>query len=417
MELHPFTSLFLKDKKVIRYNGNKIYKPINDIRKISLRSHEFSTYFSSKMKRKYWENISRINSAIYFSTVEYFKSIDANFVTLPLTTRLLSSPGAAILEYLRGIRQIREKLDIEVFPMKLDWFGHDVFLSESSQLYLEFTLAFSDFNHVFSIYNSFRREKADWCHLSEFHHIEYEGKVNQEKNEKIIENLVSKIIKDVIQKCENELLSFVDKDYLRYLENNSKNMKKVSLYEALQKLHQETGLEEYKTFSTKYWGSWEEVKISNMLDSFVFVKEIPYFSSFFYQTYVDKEPGKEYTTININGDTIETKSYENVPVADTADLIWPGYREFVGSGHRVRTSKEARYKINWLFQKTLKIDEKTIKKIMRWYDPYIDIRDLPTYKQTSGFGLGWERFLQGLLKLPTIVDGALYARTHHIPKV
>jgi aspartyl/asparaginyl-tRNA synthetase len=181
MELHPFTSLLLKDKKVIRYNGNKIYKPINDIRKISLRPHEFSTYFSSKMKRKYWENISRINSVIYFSTVEYFKSIDANFVTLPLTTRLLSSPGAAILEYLRGIRQIREKLDIEVFPMKLDWFGHDVFLSESSQLYLEFTLAFSDFNHVFSIYNSFRREKADWCHLSEFHHIEYEGKVNQEK--------------------------------------------------------------------------------------------------------------------------------------------------------------------------------------------------------------------------------------------
>ncbi|HOF44502.1 MAG TPA: hypothetical protein PK255_03760 [Candidatus Pacearchaeota archaeon] len=28
------------------------------------------------------------------------------------------------------------------------------------------------------MYNSFRKERADATHLSEFHHIEFEGKVN-----------------------------------------------------------------------------------------------------------------------------------------------------------------------------------------------------------------------------------------------
>jgi translation initiation factor 6 len=58
---------------------------------------------------------------------------------------------------------------------------------------------------------------------------------------------------------------------------------------------------------------------------------------------------------------VKVKSYEGIPVADTADLIWPGYREVCGSGHRVRDAKEAEYKIRWLFNQTLKIDEETTK--------------------------------------------------------
>jgi asparaginyl-tRNA synthetase len=54
---------------------------------------------------------------------------------------------------------------------------------------------------------------------------------------------------------------------------------------------------------------------------------------------------------------------------------------------------------------------------MKWYKPYIEIRNLPNYTPTSGFGLGWERFMQGLLKLPTIGDGAIFARMHFLPKV
>jgi aspartyl/asparaginyl-tRNA synthetase len=244
--------------------------------------------------------------------------------------------------------------------MRLNWFGHDIFLSESSQLYLEFTLAFSNFTSVFSIYNSFRKEKADWCHLSEFHHIEYEGKVDQRKNEEIIIGLLKHIIKDILQNCEEEILSFVDKDYISYLENSIKNVKRLPLYNVLQTLYLETGLSEYKNFTTKFFGSWEEIKITNLVDGFVFIKEFPYYSSFFYQTYVEGN-GKNNVEIDIYGKKVKVKSYEGIPVADTADLIWPGYREVCGSGHRVRDAKEAEYKIRWLFNQTLKIDEETTK--------------------------------------------------------
>jgi aspartyl/asparaginyl-tRNA synthetase len=50
-------------------------------------------------------------------------------------------------------------------------------MAESSQFYLELTLLIQGVNQVFSIYNSFRKETSDPTHLSEFQHIEYEGKV------------------------------------------------------------------------------------------------------------------------------------------------------------------------------------------------------------------------------------------------
>jgi len=50
-------------------------------------------------------------------------------------------------------------------------------MAESSQFYLELILLIQKSEHVFSVYNSFRKEPSDATHLSEFQHIEYEGKV------------------------------------------------------------------------------------------------------------------------------------------------------------------------------------------------------------------------------------------------
>ena len=69
-------------------------------------------------------------------------------------------------------------------PVKLpDWFWtwKRIFLSESYNSILNYHYWWSEQNSVFSIYNSFRKEQADATHLSEFQHIEYEWKVNNEK--------------------------------------------------------------------------------------------------------------------------------------------------------------------------------------------------------------------------------------------
>ena len=127
---------------------------------------------------------------------------------------MLSSPGAALLEILKGIR-LTKPLDIEAIPFSLSWFDEKtkVFLSESNQLYLEITLTCSIKYHAYSIYNSFRKEEANWCHLTEFHHIEYESKIPQEENENTAIGLIKHIIKSVIDQSENEVLYFVERLY------------------------------------------------------------------------------------------------------------------------------------------------------------------------------------------------------------
>ena len=90
-------------------------------------------------------------------------------------------------------------------------------------------------------------------------------------------------------------------------------------------------------------------------------------------------------------------------VADNSDIIWPGYKETIGSGHRVRSEKELREK------------SEIFNLPKEDYKPYLQTRKLNNYKETSGFGLGWERMLHGLLEMPFIwsanqfprVDGTL----------
>ena len=64
---------------------------------------------------------------------------------------------------------------------------------------------------------------------------------------------------------------------------------------------------------------WEEIKLTEILGSMVLVKEFPLLEVPFYHALVDDKVPK---------------------VADNSDIIWPGYREILGSGHRVRSEKE-----------------------------------------------------------------------------
>ncbi|MFH1889787.1 MAG: amino acid--tRNA ligase-related protein, partial [Nanoarchaeota archaeon] len=85
-------------------------------------------------------------------------------------------------------------------------------------------------------------------------------------------------------------------------------------------------------------------------------------------------------------------------VANNADIIWPGYRETIGSGHRVRTIKE------------LKEKAKIFNLPKEDYKPYLQSRELNNYVETSGFGVGWERLLQGLLEMPFIWSACQFPR-------
>ncbi len=144
-------------------------------------------------------------------------------------------------------------------------------------------------------------------------------------------------------------------------------------------MYRSTNEDKYKKFSTKNFGAWEEVKLTSELDDMAIISEFPLYEVAFYHAPLRKN---------------------NVEVAENADFIWPYYREVVGSGHRVRSLKELQEKA------------KAFGLPVEDYKYYIQSRKIPDYTETSGFGLGWERFVQGLLKMPYIYSASAFPRVH-----
>lgn len=362
--LGPYTA---NDDGTISYKGNRIFFPIKNIGLSEVPLSEISNRVKDFSENEMWKHLAQINHRINISTNEYFDKLGALFTILPLTTRMISSPGAIYGKY-------KINYTTDTCPITLKWFDlpKNVFLSESSQIYLELALIQKNVNQVYSIYNSFRKEAADATHLSEFHHIEYEGKINQEQNEEIILNLLKKIILDILNKKTKDISFFLHREKIKELENFAKNIHKVpkvTFKEVLELLYENTKNRKYKEFSLKHFNSWEEVKITEIFGSMVIIKKFPLLEVPFYHTIVDGEEPQ---------------------VANNADFIWPCYREIIGSGHRVRSIKELEQK------------SKIFNLPMKDYQPYLDSRKQKNYTSTSGFGMGWERFLQGLLEMPFI---------------
>ena len=359
----------------ISYKGNKIFEPILDISQSEIPIREFEERVKQFSKHEMWGHISKINHTINISVNKYFDNIGALFTILPLTTKMISSPGAVYCG---------EKINYttDTSPMKFKWFElqKEVFLSESSQIYLELVLMSKDISQVYSIYNSFRKEKSDTTHLSEFHHIEYEGRISQKENEIVALSLIRKIIFDLVKKNKEDLKYFLSEEKMKELKDFAEkilDIPKITFKEALELLYKETGNEKYKDFTLKNFGSWGEIKITEILGNMVLIKEFPLLEVPFYHAVVD---GK------------------NPIVANNSDIIWPGYREILGSGHRVRSEKE--------------LDEKAeiFNLPQEDYAPYMQTRKLKNYKETSGFGLGWERLIQGLLDMPFIWSASQFPR-------
>lgn len=363
----------------IKYKGNKVFSPIEDVRKITISVPEIENRVLSIHDNNSWLSICRINNQINCSITNFFTEMNAFFIPLPLTTRMISSPGAFY-----GKEAINYTTD--TCPITLKWFNlkDNAFLSESSQIYLELTLLQSGIDHVFSNYHSFRKENSDFSHLSEFHHVEYEGHVTQEQNQEIIEKMLRRIVSDLLRNNESDLNTFLNDKSMQELECMFDNKIPIlKLKDALELLYRDTREEKYSNFTLKNFGSWEEVRLTQIVGGIIGVSEMPLLEVPFYHS---------------------MKNNSEVKVADNTDILWSGYREIIGSGHRVRSIEE--------------LEEKAkIFNLPRGdYEPYLQSRRFSDYKETSGFGMGWERLIQGLLKMPFIYSASLFPRVHNTLK-
>lgn len=373
--LGPYTA---RRDGTISYKGNAVFEPIDNVLCVCYPTADLEQRVLQLRSSTMWGKVARINHRINLTVNQYFDKIGAYFTPLPLVTRMISSPGAVY-----GTKAISYTTDTS--PIRLKWFGLErtAFLAESSQIYLELALLQQGVDQVYVVYNSFRKEKADPTHLSEFHHVEYEGKLQQEQNATVAMELVRHVINDLLEHNERDVASFLPTSRLYELSDMATKIHatpNLTFAEALRALYNATRDDKYTRFTMDgTFGSWEEVKLTEIVGGMVRVSEFPLLEVPFYHAEVDGSEPK---------------------VADNSDIIWPGYREFIGSGHRVRSVDELKYKA------------RTFDLPMEDYEPYLQSRESPQYVETSGFGLGWERLLQGLLEMPFIWSACQFPRGH-----
>jgi aspartyl/asparaginyl-tRNA synthetase len=378
----PYKAMSDGNNKTILYVGNKVSKPIADVKSVSFDQDILDTRLDDITKKEEYYHLHKIDNAVFYATVDYFRSIDADWCNLPLTTKMISSPGEVyagkVLDY-----------TTDTLPVDISWFGESerIYLSESSQFYLELRLLIDNVDQVFSIYNSFRKESADFCHLSEFQHIEYEGKVGFEKNIEIFMGLMRYIVSYVLEHNQDSLAHFLTLDEIEDLNHtfDDQNIARLPFKEALDILYKDTNDSRYTEFSMKHFSSWEEIRLTELLSKHVIVTDFPVLQIPFYHN-TKKQDG--------NG----------IALAENADFILYGYRETVGSGTRISDPAVLLQKA-----KQFNLPEED-------YAPYLKTRDYDHYQETSGFGLGWQRLTQWLLKLPVIWEASHIPRGHHAPR-
>ena len=380
--LGPYSAIREGSTRRLAYRGNALSPGADSVSDLVFNekvTSERLRFISNDLR---FAHLHIIDNQIFSATIDYMRNLGAHWCNLPLVTLMISSPG----EVYAG-----KTLDYttDTLPVDLQWFdtGRRVFLAESSQFYLELRLLNCPVDKVFSVYNSFRKERADVTHLSEFQHIEFEGRVGFEENMRIAQGLLSYIVEQVADSCSEPLRYFIGNEGTeRALASVQPDcFETLTFKEALTILYKDTDDPRYKEFTLKHFGAWEEVRLSEIVGRNVWLTHFPLLQIPFYHN-------------------ASKRSEEGVPLAENADLILHGYREVIGSGVRIASPKALSEKAR-LFN--LPPED---------YEPYLQTRGFENYASTAGFGLGWQRLVQWLLGLPCIWEATHLPRGHVLPK-
>ena len=239
------------------------------------------------------------------------------------------------------------------------------------------------FDRVYVVGKSFRNESSDFRHLTEFRHAEYEGFGSLEDILIVQERMIRYLIQELVENCEASLHFFLSDEDFKALDLPAGQFARVTFDEAFSELYRESKDTKYHPDSVTVasFDAKAEVLLTELVGDAkpVFVTYYPLSEVAFYHAVSPTRPTR----------------------AINADLLFPGYGEVVGSGQRVFGRADYERKRD-LFR--LRPDD---------YDWYGEIRE--SEKNTtshSGFGLGLERFLAAVLKLPTLVQAISFPRVH-----
>lgn len=299
--------------------------------------------------RRPWATM-RVRSKILKAAVDFLDGEDFVHVDAPLFT-----PNAC-----EGTTTLFET----------DYFGESAYLSQSGQLYME--AAALSMGKVYCLGPAFRAEKSKTRrHLTEFWQLEPEVAFHDwQDNMDLQERFVAAIVGRVLEECQDEL-EILERDTSK-LEAIVPPFPRISYDEALAKLA-ELGIE-------KEWGedfgAEDETKLSECYDKPLFVHHYPFELKAFY---MKPDPERPETAL-------------------CNDMLAPeGYGEVIGAGQREDDHDALLERI-----RAHKLPEADFK----WY---LDLRKYGSVPH-AGFGIGIERLVCWLCKLPHVRESAAFPR-------
>jgi asparaginyl-tRNA synthetase len=310
---------------------------IRDVRHLWLRSRQMNL-------------VMKIRADVLEFTRDFFKSQDFTEVSPPMFISAAVEGGSTL------------------FGLK--YFDHDLYLTQSSQLYLEILIY--SLEKVYCIAPSFRAEKSRTIrHLTEYWHIEGEWPfADMQDLMRFEEELMAHICQQTADKCKKELE-----------ELGADVSKLASVKTPFPKITYTKAVELLRKKGAKFqWGDdfgYEDEK--TLADEFgkpFFVYDYPTAIKAFY-----------------------CKTHRDRPeVAMSVDMLVPRIGEISTGGAR-EDDKEVL--IKRIRQMGLKEED---------YDWYVDLRRYGTVPHV-GFGLGLERLLAWMLDLENVIDTIPFPRT------
>lgn len=315
-------------------------------------------HLKTLLSNPWYAALNKIFSQVLTSTHNFYREEGIEPTVFPITTGSVSSPMG---------------LGSDSSPVEVEIKKHKVFLADSMQFSLEIGARLNTKGSYY-VMPTFRGENIDNRHLNEFVHSEVEIKGNLGDIKKLAEKYIKYLITGLLENCTPEITSIVGSTKHLITALNRK-FASIRFEDAQRELSNVEDALRMSDCGEQVITSIGEKELIKRLGDFTWLTNMPWLIVPFYQA---KEQNTKYSM--------------------TADLL-AGIGEILGSGQRVLSIKDV--------DESLKF-HKVNESGYLWYK---EMRNIQTI-QTSGFGLGTERFLLWALKHNDIRDCTLLLRDH-----
>jgi asparaginyl-tRNA synthetase len=314
--------------------------------------------FLRVLAHPWYRLVADVYDTVLQATYDYARSMGVRALPFPLTTRTITCPSG---------------MGSDSVPVPVIVNGVDTYLADSMQFMLEYGCRIGG-KGCHTVLPSFRGDEPDTTHLTQFVHCEAEITGSLEDLIGYVEGYVRALAAAITEQRGAQLARAIgDISHLEGMAATDRGFERLTFRECAQILADQPGAV-VTAGSARGLSRAGERALLRRIGEFVWITHFDHLSVPFYQAFAD---GDE--TLAVNADLV----------------LGPG--EVVGAGQRHSTGEQVR--------KAMALHEVPEKE----YGWYVRMKDMFPM-ETSGFGLGVERFLMWVLRHDDIRDIPLVSR-------